>query len=155
MDKKKYTFQNIILSLIILTIAYIYCFIFTPIIENINDDSVAGLISKIHKTCFMNCKSKQCKDIITNFRGDTYFISTPKNEQKNIHNCIITFWGLTHIILYFILTFLIPSFYIEFFILGILFEIYEYYFYKCHDITDIFLNTLGIIIGKYLSPYNT
>jgi hypothetical protein len=152
---KKYNFKNIMLCLIILTVAFIYIFIFTQYIENINDDSILGLLAKLHKKCFWNCETNQCKEIIKNFRGDKYFIFTPESEQKNIHNCIITFWGLTHIILYFILTFLIPSFYIEFFILGILFEIYEYYFYKCHDITDIFLNTLGIIIGKYLSPYNS
>ena len=153
--EKKYTFRNIILSLVILTVAYIYCLVYAPSIENINDDSLTNSIANVHKMCFINCKSEECKNFISTNRGDSYFISIPESEQDYIKTCIITFWGMTHFLLYFILTFLVPSFYIEFFFVGIVFEIYEYYYYKCHDINDIFLNTLGIIIGKYLSPYNT
>ena len=152
---KKYTFRNIILSLVILVVAYIYCLVNAPSIEKIDDDSLTASIANVHKMCFINCKSKECKDYISSSRGNSYFVSIPENEQEYIKGCIITFWGFTHFLLYFILTLLVPSLYIEFFFLGIGFEIYEYYVYKCHDVNDIFLNTLGIIIGKYLSPYNT
>jgi hypothetical protein len=151
---KKYTFKNIMLILIILSMAYIYCFTLAPIIDSIKGNTIIETIRKIHRMCYFDCNSKNCNDIITTFRGENYFLTDSELDQKNINNCIITFWGLSHILLYFILTFLLPSFYIEFFIFGIIFEIYEYYFFKCHDIMDIFLNTIGIIIGKYLSPYN-
>jgi hypothetical protein len=86
-------------------------------------------------------------------RGKKYFIGTPYYKQKEIKKCILTFWGLTHFVLYFILSYLFPAFYIEFIILGILFEIYEYYKFKCHDYNDLILNALGIFLGKMVSPY--
>jgi hypothetical protein len=151
---KKYTFKNIMLILIILSIAYIFCFIFTPLIDNTKGNSITETITKLHRMCYLECNSKNCQDIITNFRGENYLLTDVDLDKNNIKNCIITFWGVTHILLYLLLSFLFPSFYIEFFIIGIVFEIYEYYFCKCHDIMDIFLNAFGIIIGKYLSPYN-
>lgn len=145
----KYTTKNIVIILSILLFAYIYCFVYAPSIEN--DNSLT--ITKIHKSCPINCKSEKCKTHFKNTRGDKYFISIPENEQTYIKNCAVTFWGLTHFFMYFIITFLVPSFYIEFFFLGIGFEIYEYYKFKCHDINDIYFNTLGILLGKYFSPY--
>ena len=72
------------LSLIILSVAFIYCFIFTPIIENINDNSIFSEITKIHRKCFLDCQSKDCKDIITKFylwidESDKTFSKIDKN----------------------------------------------------------------------------
>lgn len=151
--RKKYTAKNVMTILLISIIAYIYCIIFAPYIEKYKNNSVSKFIDKIHKTCFFNCKSKQCKQYMEKCRGENYFIATPVYEQLSIKGCILTFWGATHFLFYFILTFLFPNFYIEFFIMGIGFEVYEYYKFNCHDYNDIFLNTFGIILGNVLSPY--
>jgi len=90
---------------------------------------------------------------MVNTRGENYFISTPIYQQKGIKKCILTFWGFTHFIFYLFLTYLFPSFYIEFIIIGIFFEIYEYYRFGCHDFNDFILNGLGIFVGMNLSPY--
>lgn len=150
----KYTCQNIIIILTILTIAYIYSLIYAPSIENSNDDSFTATVAKINKSCFFNCASENCKKYITDSRGKKYFISIPPNEQEYIKSCIITFWGFTHFIMYFLLALFVPAFYIELFFIGIGFEVYEFYKYECHDINDIYLNTAGILLGKFLSPFD-
>ena len=150
----RYTTKNILIILTILTIAYVYALIYAPSIENASHNTFEGSVSKINKSCLLNCKSENCKDYIAKNRGKQYFISIPTHEQEYIKSCVITFWGFTHFFMYFILSLLVPSFYLEFFAIGVLFEIYEYYKYDCHDVNDIYLNTFGILLGKYLSPFD-
>ena len=123
---KKYTFKNIMLILIILSIAYIFCFTFTPMIDSTKGNCITETITKIHRMCYLECNSQNCSDLITSLRGENYLLTDSELDKNKIKNCIITFWGITHIILYLLLAFLLPSFYIEFFIIGVLFEIYEY-----------------------------
>lgn len=151
--KTKYTCTNIIIIISILSIAYIYSLVYAPSIENVKDESLSSSIAKLNKSCLINCTSKKCKKYITNNRGKQYFISIPQHEQEHIRGCILTFWGFTHFIMYFILALLVPAFYVELFVIGIGFEIYEYYKYECHDMNDIYLNTFGILLGKWLSPF--
>ena len=120
----KYTCTNIIIILSILTVAYIYSLIYAPSIESSNDDSFTTSVAKMNKSCLLNCKSEKCKKYITDSRGKKYFISIPVSEQEHIKSCIITFWGFTHFIMYFILAMLVPAFYIELFFIGVGFEIY-------------------------------
>lgn len=150
----KYTCTNIIIILSILSIAYIYSLVYAPSIENSNDDSFTTSISKMNKGCLLNCASEYCKKYITDSRGKQYFISMPPSEQEYIKGCIITFWGMTHFLMYFILATLVPAFYVELFFIGIVFEIYEYYKFDCHDVNDVYLNTMGILLGKFLSPFD-
>ena len=148
--KSKYNVKNLSAIVFILFISFIYCIHFAPYIERKYTNS---FLDKIHKLCIYKCTTNDCIKYIIRARGEKYFISTPPYKQKEIKKCILTFWGVTHFILYFILSFLFPSFYIEFFILGIIFEIYEYYEFSCHDYNDLILNTLGILLGKISSPY--
>ena len=148
--KSKYTIKNITTITFVLFVTYIYCIYFAPYIEKKYPDS---FLDKIHKLCLYKCGSDKCRQYMISTRGENYFISTPPYKQKEIKKCILTFWGFTHFVLYFILSFLFPSFYIEFFGLGIMFEIYEYYKFTCHDYNDLILNTIGILLGKILSPY--
>jgi hypothetical protein len=152
--KTKYTCTNIIIILTILTIAYIYALIYAPAIETSDDDSYTTSIAKMNKSCLLNCKSDGCKKYISDNRGKQYFISIPPSEQEHIKSCIVTFWGFTHFLMYFILALLVPAFYIELFFIGVGFEIYEYYKFECHDVNDIFLNSFGILLGKFFSPFN-
>jgi hypothetical protein len=148
----KYTYKNCTTIFILCTIVYIYCIIFAPYVEQ-NNTGLFSYIDKMHKKCLYSCKSDQCYEYMINTRGENYFISTPIYKQKSIKKCMFTFWGFTHFIFYLILSFLFPSFYMEFIIIGILFEIYEYYRFNCHDFNDLILNGLGIFIGTKLSPY--
>lgn len=149
----KYNCTNILIIFIILTFAYMYSLIYAPLIENINDESLTSSISRMNKSCLLSCTSKKCKKYIKNNRGEKYFISVPPSEQKYIKSCILTFWGFTHFLMYFVLAFLVPAFYLELFFIGMMFEIYEYYNFECEDFNDIYLNTIGILLGKFFSPF--
>ncbi len=149
----KYSIRNILLLIFIYSIAYYYCIVYAPTIENNKDDSWVTKLSNMNKSCLVNCKTKECETHIKNSRGNTYLISLPKEEQGYLKKCLITFWGFSHFLLYFVLAFFVPKLYIEEFIIGILFEIWEYYKFDCHDMNDIVLNGIGILLGRYLSPY--
>jgi len=150
----KYTCTNIIIILSILTVAYMYSLVYAPSIENTSDDGFTGSVAKMNKSCLLNCTSENCTKYITDSRGKQYFISIPPSEQEHMRNCIITFWGFTHFLMYFILALLVPAFYVELFFIGVGFEIYEFYKYECHDVNDIYLNTMGILLGKFFSPFD-
>jgi hypothetical protein len=101
------------------------------------------------------------------------YIKTDVFETKflSCEGCDI--WGIFHFLLYLLLSYYFPSFYILFFFIGIGYELFEYYvgvtdneFKKLGPITsdgkqswwygrmsDIFFNTFGILIGLYISPY--
>lgn len=153
----KYTSRNIIIIVSILTFAYIYCLIYAPSIENKSENKSENnfetKLAKMHTSCLNNCDTNTCKNHIEKTRGEKYFISMPESKQSYMKSCIVTFWSVAHLLMYAVLTYLVPSFYIEFFFIGVAFEIYEYYKFKCHDVNDIIFNTLGIFLGKYLSPY--
>ena len=149
----KYNYTNILIILTIMTFAYIYSLLYAPSIENVNDNSFTSKIARMNKSCLMNCDSDKCSEYISKTRGNQYFLSIDVNQQEYIKNCILTFWGFSHFLMYFILGFCVPSFYIEFFFIGVAFEVYEYHKYDCHDINDIYLNSIGILLGKILSPF--
>lgn len=134
------TFTKYLLLCLILTIAYIYSIILAP--KLINNEK----INNIHESCFINCKYNICN---LSSRGDNYYINSSKTSEK----CMMTFWGFTHVLLYTILGFLFPDMFIQLFLLGIIFEIYEKYKFDCHDTLDIYFNTIGLLIGYTASSY--
>ena len=111
---------------------------------------ISKITASIDTACILNCVTNTCKSMISKFRGSNY---NPTNAKtRTIKNCFITFWNITHFILYTILAYLVPSFYIEFFFIGVLWEILEYFTFKCHDANDLFSNLAGIMLGRALSP---
>jgi hypothetical protein len=149
----KYNAKDITLVISIFIIAYIYSLVYAPSIENKNNTGISKTLAELNKSCLVMCQSDECANYIEGSRGDNYFISTPKEKQKDIKKCILTFWGFTHFLLYFILGYMVPGWWMEFFIIGVGFELYEYREFKCHDINDIYLNSFGILLGKLISPY--
>lgn len=107
-------------------------------------------MNSVHESCLLNtCKFDTCKN---NLRGLNYYIdNTDKDKQIKLHNCLITFWGFTHFLLYFILGLLYPKYFWQTFFIGAGFELYEKLRYDCHDVLDIVLNTAGFILGFLLS----
>ena len=138
--------KNLIKLLGLYSLAYLYCLVYAPSIESITDNSISGKINKIHKKCAINCDHNLCSTMIQ-YRGNNYFISTPQDEQEYIKKCFVTFWGVTHYILYALIGFLLPSMFWESFVCGVFFEIYEHNKYDCADVLDIVLNTAGFYTG--------
>ena len=136
--------KQIINVLFLYIIAYIYSLVYAPMIANDKDH----FINKLHEKCLYECDV--CR-IITSGRGDNYYIAamTPE-KQKQLNKCLFSFWGLTHFILYVFIGYFAPDLFYETFIVGIVFEVFEFYKYDCADPLDIVWNTLGFIVGKSL-----
>ena len=140
--------KSYIILLSILLISYFYCMKFAPMIETKPSNDFFKKLNDVHQSCVIKCSSNTCKNVVQNGRGDTYFISTPKEKQEYIKGCAITFWGVSHFFMHFMIGFLLPDFFIQSLTIGLLFEVYEYQVYKCHDMLDIPLNISGFLIGR-------
>lgn len=141
-------YSQYIIAILLYGIAYIYAMVFAVYIGKCND-KICQKINRVHENCTLGCKNKTCN--LTKSRGDNYFIGVTDEEKKNkLDNCLITFWGTTHFVLYFFLGIFTPNLFWETFIIGILFELYEKQYYACHDVLDIILNTSGFLIGRLL-----
>ena len=144
--------SDVIKLLILYIISAIICFCYAPKIEKMNDGTWHGQINKFQKKCFYDCKGDFCKNL-TKGRGDTYFTNTPIAEQLHIKECLVSFWSLTHILLYTLIGFLFPGLFFETLLIGIGFEIYEHFAMNCADPLDIVFNTSGFLLGAFIARY--
>lgn len=117
--------------------------------EMYNDDSLIGKLYKLHASCLIPCKDAKCSDIVY-IRGQTYLANSSKQASDEIKNCFVTFWVYMHFIFYLCIGFILPDTFWESFIIGVLFEIFEYYFFDCYNALDIVANTLGFAVGYSL-----
>ena len=72
------------------------------------------------------------------------------DKQDQLKYCFITFWGLSHFIMYSFLGFFAPKLFFETFTLGVVFEGIEADLFDCQDGLDILLNTTGFIFGSFI-----
>lgn len=129
------------------TIAYIYALVFAPFVSQaVKENPNYKPIEDVHRSCVAGCESASF--LIEKGRGDQYYIGA--ENSTDINNCVVTFWGLTHFVLYFVLGMVAPNLFWETFMLGVGFEVYEYVEYGCQDIFDIVLNSTGFITGKHV-----
>lgn len=129
--------QQILAAVIIYILGYLYSLVIANMV--IVRESKINIL---HQHCFL--KGKHLLP-----RGKNYYMTpfTTDEMKKRTDNCILTFWGLTHVILYAFLGYFCPDLFLETFIAGFMFEAFEAQYYDCHDLFDIFLNTLGFGIG--------
>ena len=129
--------------------AYFYSMILAPKIAPYTGSHLLGKINLMHESCLWDTSNIFSTEY-NNLRGSDYFIgSMDKRKEKMLNKCLLTFWGLTHLIFYTIVAYMCPNYVFYAFITGCVFEFYEYQVYKCHDILDIFWNTMGLGIGMY------
>ena len=102
-------------------------------------------------------KSKLTK-ILTSGRSNNYFWEKEVNNQDNKKDlsdkknyCLLTLWGLTHFLLYFVFGLITPKLFWVAMVVSVLFEYYENLEWDCHDVLDVFINTLGLVSGTYLN----
>ena len=114
-------------------------------------------IDKYNQLCMLYDKSNIVQKI-TNYRGIQYYFNghlDNNNDKKTIlykrKYCVVTFWSMSHIILYTLIGFFCPSLFIPSFVFGVIFEGLEKKFCRCHDLFDIIYNTLGFGIGYILN----
>ena len=114
------------------------------------------ILDNIQKTCLARCSKSKCFELIQWSRGKNYLVEDEidrKESIKSTSTCLITFYSFTHLVLYFILGYLVPSLYLESFFIGIIFEFWERYNWDAHDFLDPVYNGIGLLLGMYFSPY--
>ena len=136
--------QYIIVSLFFI-ISFTYCIL-------IPDKYFPRSISKLHKSCIMNCNNNQTCQAISSKRGGNYYIGYTENEdKKKLDNCFLTFWNVIHFLSHFLLGYFAPNV-IWLTLTGTsIFELYEYIVLDCADFYDLPMNIIGIISGSFLS----
>ena len=122
--------------------------------HDVNSDP-HSLFTKIVKStwgCAYETKNKYLQKYSESTKSSEYNILLSKEENVLfVKTCFITRWHMIHFIGHIVLGLLFPMFW--FFILAssFSFEIWEYFNCNCHDITDIFVNCLGVFIGVSIS----
>lgn len=118
-----------------------------------------NITKKFHYSCLCECENFLCKYLTTSFRSSSYFINdmikeiNPENvDQRNKYQstCILSGWGMSHVIFYVMIGLLLPNHFYQVLLGGILFEIIEHYVWDCGDIFDILWNMFGFLLGKYI-----
>jgi hypothetical protein len=118
------------------------------------EDSYSPLRRKLNKMtsgCFLRSDNPILQKLSHFVKGEKYIVQMSDEENlKFREECIITIWNMLHFISHLGVVFFFPYFYREIFAVSFLFEIYEYYVFKCHDISDIIYNVAGLYLGYKL-----
>lgn len=112
--------------------------IFT-LIQALYDEDWSGAI------CIKKTANKRIQRLINLTRSDGYY---PKNDDDT-SDCLMTEWSLSHLIMYIIFGFMVPSQWLLLILIGVLWEGYEYLL-NISDGLDIFYNIVGLVIGMTL-----
>lgn len=133
--------QSLIAALLYI-LAYLYAIEVAP---RLLQDS-ANVMNEVHETCFVQ---NFLPNKALSLRGNKYIIGDPESSSA-LDNCLITFWGTSHYMLYFFLGYWCPALFWPTFVIGVGFEVYEYVQYDCADALDIAFNTIGFLSGSLL-----
>ncbi len=125
-------------------IAYVYSIEIAP--RLVGKTGLAGKMNNIHETCVMGCKANLCE---YSWKGNSYYIGS---DDASSSPCLVTFWSVSHFMLYSVLGYLFPDYFWQTFAAGVCFELYEWVKYDCQDSYDILFNSSGFLVGKYLIP---
>ena len=132
-----------------LAISYLFVHIINKCVEE--KSPYLKYILPLHTKCVLYVK-KKLPNYILKYRGKKYFWFNDSDGkdysvEKKLKKCLFTLWSISHYVLYFIIGFLSPQFFICSMCISIFFEIYEYYKWECQDLLDIFINFFGFLSG--------
>jgi hypothetical protein len=108
--------------------------------------SKSGILNRIFQQCWIKggLDTPVTKWIQT-LRGGNYYLLTVDKPKY----CLLTTWGIAHILLYALIGFLYPTYFWPTLAVGIAFEVAEAYL-DCHDVLDIMWNSIGFMVGAIL-----
>ena len=108
-------------------------------------------VYKLFSSCFITSDNFFLQQLSNFVKGENYVPTmTPEKNKKFRTECIVTTWNLLHFLSHLLVVFVFPYFYREIFITSFIFEIYEYFGFKCHDLSDIIYNIVGLLAGYKL-----
>jgi hypothetical protein len=129
----------------LMSIVYVYAMQFAPSLAHKKNVPFYNFLNTLHEGCIIDLPSAN----LNSMRGTNYFIGAMNGDKsKKLKGCLLTFWGLTHFLFYFLVGYMCPDYIDLAFIISFVFEYYEYRVYKCHDVLDIFLNVLGLYASR-------
>jgi hypothetical protein len=138
---------------VLFTLAYVYSLVFAPRIASHRGPT--GILPKLnaaHESCVIDTGNITRRVRYLNGRGSEYYIDAmDESKARTLQFCLVTFWSFTHLVLYFLVGVFCPHYAGLAFIAGVLFEVYEYAYLRCHDILDIAWNAAGLGAGLYVS----
>jgi hypothetical protein len=127
--------MNIIIIIVFLLVfAYVYSMQIVPRIRALDN---------FHKVCNIFLPGIDFSWL----RGEKYYRdNTTIEDRLRLRECIATNWNVLHFCLFFVIGVLCPNvkFLLTIFLLSVIFELYEYHAYKCHDVTDCLYNAAGL-----------
>lgn len=138
--------QKYVLLTGLFVFAYVYSLVLSPKIIY-KENWPWNKINSVHRSCLVSFQDCRICEILTQYRGDNYFI---ESIVYDLSNCLATFWSVTHFVFFAVLGFIEPLLFWTFFLIGVGFESMEYYVLDCHDWLDIGYNTLGLLTGMFL-----
>lgn len=141
-------YKDLINYISILTSAFVYCFYIA------HNKYTPNCIKKMQRSCIIRCNSSLCKKI-ANTRGKSYLLDDPKEwPNESLETCLYTWWNLIHLLFYGALTYAYPQYAVHSMLISIIYELYEYIYYKCQDfIFDLLSNLIGISLGYYIARF--
>jgi hypothetical protein len=108
-------------------------------------------IYKKTSSCFIQTENSFLQKLSHFVKGEKYMVQLSHEENiKFCKECLTTCWNMMHFTSHLVVVFIFPYFYREIFAVSFLYEIYEYFIYKCHDISDILYNVAGLLAGYNL-----
>lgn len=137
-----YSSREIQCLIILYGIAYIYSLHFAPFLAKRHPTSSLNIL---HERCIRQATVSQRHFLKA--RGSNYILGDD-DKSASLNNCLLTFWGSAHVLLYLFIGYFCPRrFYLTFWI-GVIFEIYEWYVLDCADLLDLFWNSIGFFVGR-------
>ena len=108
-------------------------------------------LNKMTNECFLRSDNRILQKLSHFVKGEKYIVQMSHEENTKFRKeCITTTWNMLHFLSHLAVVFFFPYFYREIFTVSFLFEIYEYYVFKCHDLSDIMYNLAGLLLGYKL-----
>lgn len=138
-----------LIASIIFIISYFFCMQFAVKI-NATDHIVYKKLDQLNKSCMYDVRTPIMKTMTLTCGSNYYLTDVDPVITETLENCFTSFYNLSHLFMYMLLGFLCPNLFIETQLIGIGFEMYEYWFLDCADLLDIPYNFTGFIFGRLL-----
>jgi hypothetical protein len=129
----------------------------TAYLIKIHNKKYDKAIDRYNQLCLYYNKSEIIQKF-TKKRGIQYYFNGKLNDMDDKKTilykrkyCVVSFWSMSHIILYTLIGFFCPSLFLLSFASGVIWEGIEKKFCNCHDLIDIIYNSIGFSVGYMIN----
>lgn len=153
-----YEWQNWVFFLLIV-VGFVVVLVANKFTTMANKSKLAHAVTDLNYTCLLKIRNPAVKKFLASLgRGRNYFwdkdsVETPMSAEsiKDLNeHCVLTLWGLTHVLFHFSIGLFCPSYWIVSVLISVGFEVFEKAVWDCQDGFDVVLNTIGLCCGLLL-----